>query len=74
MFIAGETHLMGGSAGAREVILMSDQVPEKYRGIFTNEEWVQHQFVVWGSWIFVGMAFVVHMFIIAGGKTYLPKP
>jgi hypothetical protein len=29
---------------------------------------------VWGSWIFVGMAFVVHMFIIAGGKTYLPKP
>jgi gamma-glutamyl:cysteine ligase YbdK (ATP-grasp superfamily) len=51
---------------------MSDQVPEKYRGIFTNEEWVQHQFVVWGSWIFVGVAFLVHVFIIAGGKTYLP--
>jgi gamma-glutamyl:cysteine ligase YbdK (ATP-grasp superfamily) len=44
---------------------MSDQVPEKYRGIFTNEEWVQHQFIVWGSWIYLGVAVVVHLFILA---------
>ena len=50
---------------------MNDQVPQQYRGIFTNEEWIQHRFIVLGSWIYVGVAFLVHMFILAMGRGYL---
>ena len=45
---------------------VNDQVPAKYRGIFTNEEWIQHQFIVYGSWIYIGIAVVLHAFIALG--------
>jgi light-harvesting complex 1 beta chain len=43
---------------------MNDQVPDRYKGIFTNEEWVQHDFIVKGSWIYLAIAVVIHLFIL----------
>jgi light-harvesting complex 1 beta chain len=42
---------------------MNDQVPEKWRAMFTNEEWIQHDFVVKGSWLMGGLAVLVHLVI-----------
>jgi light-harvesting complex 1 beta chain len=39
---------------------MNDQVPEKYRSLFTNEEWIQHGFLVKASWLQAALAVVVH--------------
>jgi light-harvesting complex 1 beta chain len=41
-------------------LFMNDQVPEKWRSLFTNEEWLQHQFIVYGSWIQLALAVLVH--------------
>jgi light-harvesting complex 1 beta chain len=47
---------------------MNDQVPEKWRSLFTNEEWLQHDFIVKASWLQLALATVVH------GLIYLVKP
>jgi hypothetical protein len=49
---------------------MSDQVPEQYRGLFTNEEWVQHKFLVWGTWATGAVSVIVHLFIWSMGKRW----
>jgi light-harvesting complex 1 beta chain len=47
---------------------MNDQVPEKWRTLFTNEEWIQHDFIVKASWLQAILATVVH------GAIYLVQP
>ncbi|MCY7286277.1 MAG: hypothetical protein LH679_23225 [Cyanobacteria bacterium CAN_BIN43] len=50
---------------------MNDKVPERYKALFTNEEWLQHQLVVLGSRIFFALAAVNHI-IIASYKPWIP--
>jgi light-harvesting complex 1 beta chain len=53
---------------------MNDKVPERWRPLFTNEEWLQHQLVVLGSWIFFILAGLIHI-IIAMYKPWIsPNP
>lgn len=53
---------------------MNDKVPERYKPLFTNEEWLQHQLVVLGSWIFFVLAGLNHV-IIAMYKPWIsPTP
>lgn len=40
---------------------MNDRVPEQWKPLFTNEEWLQHRLVVVGSWMFFAIAGVVHI-------------
>jgi light-harvesting complex 1 beta chain len=42
---------------------MNDKVPERWKPLFTNEEWLQHQLVVLGSWIFFVLAGINHVII-----------
>ena len=53
---------------------MNDKVPERWRPLFTNEEWLQHQLVVLGSWLFFILAVIIHI-IIAMYKPWIsPNP
>jgi len=53
---------------------MNDKVPERWRPLFTNEEWLQHQLIVLGSWIFFILAGLIHI-IIAMYKPWIsPNP
>jgi hypothetical protein len=40
----------------------NDNVPEVYRPFFDNGDWVQHQFTVYGSWGFLLVAVIAHVF------------
>ncbi|MCS7087512.1 MAG: hypothetical protein NZL91_02280 [Thermoflexales bacterium] len=42
---------------------MNDKVPERWRPIFTNEEWIQHQLVVAALWMFNILAGIVHIIL-----------
>jgi hypothetical protein len=53
---------------------MNDKVPEKYKPLFTNEEWLQHQLVVLGSWIFFAIAGVNHILVTFILKQHIVAP
>ncbi|MGQ9903969.1 MAG: light-harvesting antenna LH1, beta subunit [Anaerolineae bacterium] len=40
---------------------MNDQVPAKWKSLFTNEEWLEHQLMVYGSWAFFVIAIILHI-------------
>jgi light-harvesting complex 1 beta chain len=44
---------------------MNDKVPEKWKPLFTNEEWLEHGLVVYGSWAFLAVAVVLHIVFAA---------
>ena len=41
----------------------NDQVPDVYRDLFNNADWIIHKFVVAGSWSFFIVAVVAHIFV-----------
>jgi hypothetical protein len=47
------------------VEISNDAVPEKYRGYFDNADWTLHTLVVQGSWAFVIVAIVAHIWILS---------
>jgi hypothetical protein len=56
-----------------EAFQMNDKVPEQWKGLFTNEEWLQHQLIVKGSWLFFILAFINHAIVSVGVKQHI-KP
>jgi len=48
----------------REVVVVNnDLVPDKWKGLFTNEEWLMHDIVVKGTYGFLVIAIIAHMLV-----------
>jgi len=50
------------------VVIDNDQVPDPWKGLFTNEEWLVHDIVVKATFGFLIIAMVAHTLV------YLWKP
>lgn len=51
-----------------EIVVDNDRVPEPWKGLFSNEEWLVHDIVVKSSYAFLVIAIVAHILV------YLWKP
>ena len=48
----------------REVVLVeNDLVPDRWKGLFTNEEWLMHDIVVKSTYGFLAIALVAHTLV-----------
>jgi light-harvesting complex 1 beta chain len=47
----------------REVVYANDQVPDKWKGLFTNEEWAMHDIVVKSTYGFLVIAIIAHTLV-----------
>jgi hypothetical protein len=43
----------------------NDRVPETYRDYFDNADWTLHRLVVAGSWGFLFLAIIFHIFVFS---------
>jgi light-harvesting complex 1 beta chain len=42
----------------------NDRVPDRWKNLFTNDEWFVHDIVVKTSWVFLVVAIVAHILVI----------
>lgn len=49
----------------------NDQVPARWKNLFTNDEWYMHDIVVKSTYGFLGIALVAHLLCIIW-KPWLP--
>lgn len=45
------------------VVVDNDQVPDRWKGLFTNEEWFMHNIVVLATYGFGAIAIVAHLLV-----------
>jgi len=50
------------------MVVENDQVPDRWKGLFNNEEWFMHDIVVKSTYGFMAIAIVAHLLV------YLWKP
>ena len=50
------------------MVVENDQVPDRWKGLFSNEEWFMHDIVVKSTYGFMAIAIVAHLLV------YLWKP
>jgi len=50
------------------MVIENDQVPDRWKGLFSNEEWFMHDIVVKSTYGFMAIAIVAHLLV------YLWKP
>lgn len=43
------------------VVVENDLVPDKWKGLFNNEEWLMHDIVVKSTYGFMAIAIVAHL-------------
>jgi len=56
----------------REVVVVdNDLVPDKWKGLFTNEEWLMHDIVVKATYRFLVIAIIAHTLVFLW-KPWLP--
>lgn len=46
-----------------EVIFPNDQVPDQWKGLFSNDEWYMHDIVVKSTYGFLAIALVAHLLV-----------
>lgn len=49
--------------GENVVVVDNDQVPDPWKGLFTNEEWLVHDIVVKATFGFMVIAMVAHTLV-----------
>lgn len=45
------------------LIYANDRVPDPWKGLFTNDEWLMHKIVVYGTYGFLAIALVAHTLV-----------
>lgn len=46
-----------------EIVYANDQVPDPWKGLFTNDEWLMHDIVVKATYGFMVVAIVAHTLV-----------
>jgi|GEM_PF-687163 len=53
------------------VVVENDLVPDRWKGLFSNEEWLMHDIVVKSTYGFLAIAVVAHILVYAW-RPWLP--
>lgn len=53
------------------VVVENDMVPDRWKGLFSNEEWLMHDIVVKSTYGFLAIAVVAHILVYAW-RPWLP--
>jgi len=45
------------------MVIENDQVPDRWKGLFSNEEWFMHDIVVKSTYGFMAIAIIAHLLV-----------
>jgi light-harvesting complex 1 beta chain len=58
-----ETEVVVTNDGSNAVVFENDMVPDPWKGLFTNEEWLMHDIVVKSTYGFMIIAIIAHTLV-----------